>query len=487
MCGMNVVEPILFQCRTNSPAPAICAPGTEFHLVSYARLERFIHNVSRKAIELGLAPGQIVALYVVDPTLHAALILGLTRVGVITLSGRNPDLPKELSVAALITDTAFPYVAQRLIRADANWLAGDGTSPDPAKLPKTKPDDICRIILTSGTTGEAKAVALSHRMVADRIARHTTVFGSILPQCSRTYCDLGFTTSLGFQFLFYMLWRGGMIALPGLQVEPLIRAFVDFQIQNMITAPSGLATFLRIYEANRSLQHKLDMVMTGGSLLSPMLAERARARISSNIVAAYGSTETSMVASAPAQTLARTPGAVGYVMPGMSVDIVDPAGKALPSGAEGRVRVRGPYSAEGYFNDPAQSQTSFRDGWFYPGDYGSLTPDGMLVISGREKAIINLGGDKLKPEMVEEVIKSHGAIEEAGVFSIINELGIEQLWSVVVPRGQWSEEGLRAHCETMLPPAFIPLRFLAVDRIPLNAMGKIERAQLPDIARRRMI
>ena len=228
-----------------------------------------------------------------------------------------------------MTDTAFPYVAQRLIRADANWLAGDGTSPDPAKLPKTKPDDICRIILTSGTTGEAKAVALSHRMVADRIARHTTVTGSILAQC-RGPTAPGLTTSLGFQFLFYMLWRGGMIALPGLQVEPLIRAFVDFQIQNMITAPSGLATFLRIYEANRSLQHKLDMVMTGGSLLSPMLAERARTRISSNIVAAYGSTETSMVASAPAQTLARTPGAVGYVMPGMSVDVADPAGKALP-------------------------------------------------------------------------------------------------------------------------------------------------------------
>ena len=119
------------------------------------------------------------------------------------------------------------------------------------------------------------------------------------------------------------------------------------------------------------------------------------------------------------------------------------------------MRVRGPYSAEGYFNDPAQSQTSFRDGWFYPGDYGSLTLDGMLVNSGREKAIIDLGGDKLKPEMVEEVIKSHGAVEEAGVFSIINELGIEQLWSVGVPRGRGARKGcgrLRNHTAARLHP-----------------------------------
>ena len=484
---MNIVDPILFQCRSNSLAPAICAPGTEFNLISYGRLERFIHNVSRKAVELGLVPGQIVALFVADPILHAVIILGLMRVGIVTFSGRNPELPKEIPVAALITDAAFPYVAKRVIRADMNWVAGDGIPLEEERVPRAGPDDISRIILTSGTTGEAKAVALTHGMIARRITRHFTVFGNILPQCSRTYCDLGFSTSLGYQFLIYMLWRGGMLFVPGTQVDPLIKAFVDYQVQNMITAPSGLANFLRFYEANRSLQHKFEMIMSGGSLLSPSLSERVRARMCSNVISAYGSTETSMVASAPALTIAKVPGAVGYLMPGMSVEVVDGTGKILPQGAEGNIRICGPFSATGYHNDPAQSHVAFRDGWFYPGDVGSVTRERMLVISGREKAVINLGGDKLKPEMVEEVLMSFDGIEQAGVFSIVNELGIEQLWSVIVPRSFWDEKTLRAHCEMKLPPVFIPVRFIAVDSIPLNQMGKIERARLPEIARSKMI
>ncbi len=481
---MNIIAPLFYQCHYNAHVAALCVPGTPDTLVSYGRLARLINNASRKALQLGLAPGQVVAIFVNNPILHTVITLGLLRLGVVTFSGRNPELPRELRVDALITDSFFPYRAARIIHADMAWTEGDGSPLDPAQLTPTNPDDICRIILTSGTTGEGKAVALSHRMMAERIARHQFIFGARLLPCSRTYCDMGFATSLGFQFLIYMLGRGGTLFLPGLSADHIVRAFEAYQVQNVITSPAGLASYLGYFEGQPKLKCNLEMIFTGGSLLSAALANRARARMCSHIVAGYGATETSMVAAAPAQVIAGTPNAVGYVMPDLSVEIVDEAGRVLPTGAEGLVRIKGPYNAARYLGDTDQSP--FRGEWFHPNDFGRLTDEQLLVILGREKSVMNLGGDKIRPETVEEVMKTYPGLEDAGVFSITNELGIEEIWSVVVVQGPWDEQRLRAHCESKLPPTFVPGRIIKVDSLPKNAMGKIERRALPDLARAKL-
>src|SRR4029077_21091751 len=74
---MNVVEPILFQARHDPPAPALCAPGSALGLISYARLARFIYNIGHRAVHHGIAPGQVVAIQVMDHIFHTALALGL--------------------------------------------------------------------------------------------------------------------------------------------------------------------------------------------------------------------------------------------------------------------------------------------------------------------------------------------------------------------------------------------------------------------------
>src|SRR5690348_7547021 len=117
---MNILDPILRHCRFNAPAPALCAPGTGYKLVSYGRLERFINNVSRKAAGLGLSAGNIVTLFVSDRVLEVVLTLGLMRLGVLTLSGTEPTPPQHLRLDALITDSGFPYVAPRVLRVDSS-------------------------------------------------------------------------------------------------------------------------------------------------------------------------------------------------------------------------------------------------------------------------------------------------------------------------------------------------------------------------------
>jgi hypothetical protein len=99
---MNIVEPILFHCKTQAPVAAMCAPGHALPLVSYGRLEQFIYNIARNARAQGLDAGNVVALRIDEPILHAAFILGLAYLGVETVSVRVNNLPAELGIEAVI-------------------------------------------------------------------------------------------------------------------------------------------------------------------------------------------------------------------------------------------------------------------------------------------------------------------------------------------------------------------------------------------------
>jgi acyl-CoA synthetase (AMP-forming)/AMP-acid ligase II len=476
---MNIVDPILFQCRYNPSAPAMCAPGTPLNIVRYADLERFIHNVSRKAVSLGLLPGQTVALGIKDKILHAAIILGLTRLGVATVSMRNRPMPAGLKLDAAIVDGRHVLPPGTLtIAADMTWLMGDGKPPDAAHIPLTSGNEIGRIVLTSGTTGEAKAVAMSHDLIHSRMGRYHYVKGNRFPLCSRVYCDLGVASSPGFRYMIFVLSRGGTFFVFGESAEATVEAFDRYRIEVMIASPHGLAEYLKFYESTPAVQCGFDHVISTGSLMSKPLSERIRARMCHHLYCSYGSTEVSTVASAPAQAIADIPGAVGYVTPGVSVEIVDDADRVLPATKSGVVRIRSPYNVDGYVGSPAGSAKAFRDGWFYPGDVGYLTPNRGLVIEGRETAVLNLGGDKVRPEIIEAVLTAFDGVEDAAVFGSRDELGIEHIRALVVARFGVDQQALRAHCAARLPDEFVPIRLDAVEHLPRNEHGKLERHRL---------
>ena len=92
-----------------------------------------------------------------------------------------------------------------------------------------------------------------------------------------------------------------------------------------------------------------------------------------------------MTAAALAHEIVGSPGAVGFVTPGTAVQIVDRSGTVLPPGQEGLVRIRSDYAVDGYLGNPEETAQTFRDGWFYPGDIGTLGVDDLLIITGREQ------------------------------------------------------------------------------------------------------
>jgi acyl-CoA synthetase (AMP-forming)/AMP-acid ligase II len=475
---MNIIEPILFQCRQQPPVAAICVPGPGISLISYRRLALFINNISRRLASAGLRPGQFVAVNIEDQIFHIAMVLALARLGIASMSVRGAARPP-LPIDAFITDKTLPAgVVDRVLLADLSWTEGDDAlTLDAAPV---RPDDLCRVILTSGTTGESKGVPISHRLLADRIARHTTVFGARAADCRRIYSDMPITTSLGFQFLLATLWRGGTYFLPGDSFQSTLHAMEQYQTQCVLAPPSGLELLLRWFEATPAYQSNLQVVLTSGDILSQTLSRRVRARLCSHLVSIYGSTEAATMASAPAHAIDRIPGAVGYLAPGVRAQIVDRDGVVLPPGREGLLRIRSEYAVDHYLGEPSGSERTFRDGWFQPGDFATLDAEGLLVITGRDNTVLNIGGDKVSPEVIEAAVGSFPGIAEVAVTSLANSFGIHEVVAVIVSNGALDIEALTRHCAARLSPQFVPAHFVMADRLPRNDMGKIDRHQLAE-------
>ncbi len=478
---MNIIEPILFQCRLNPLATAICVPGSSAGSVNYGMLERLIHNVARSALRAGITRGNLIAIYVSDDIAHAALILGLTHIGAATVSLREPKPLAGIVPDVVVTDTPGKFAAgQTVLALDRSWLEGDGTN---VRLPiaSTDEDDTCRIILTSGSTGVPKGIAFSHRTLASRIAHYTYSKGPQFAHCARFFCALGIATSPGFRYAMALLSRGGTIYF-GPNFFDLLQTFDLHKIQGMACTPHTLVEFLKYFETDPSFEAPFKHIICQGAKLSRDLSLRARARICQNLYTSYGSTETTTVAFGPSSLLERIPGSVGFVQPGVTAEIVDESGAVLPPSRDGRLRVRTSHMASGYVNDVEATRAVFRDGYFYTGDIGHLTPEGILAITGREKTALNVGGETVNPETVEDVITSFPDVQDAGVFVQDNEFGIAELCALIVTRRVFSDAELVQYCASKLETSTIPSRFIVIDALPRGGQGKLERHRLPFIA-----
>ena len=127
---MNIIDAFLLQAKHQPAAPAMCAPGRKIGLISYGRLAACANNVAARALASGLKRGDIVAVFVADPIFHWALILGLTRLGIVSLSTIDPNRTAEFRSDAVLTDTAVQFRnAAGILQVDPDWLLGDGRPP----------------------------------------------------------------------------------------------------------------------------------------------------------------------------------------------------------------------------------------------------------------------------------------------------------------------------------------------------------------------
>jgi len=457
---------IRFHAAERPEAIAVVDNGRD---VTYAGFARDIRSVTRALHELGLRRAARVAIDCGNIYWDWLLRLACEELCLAsaTLAGRESRrFGSALSDFDLVLsdEDALAGEGRRFQAIAPEWmeaiLACSGEDEFPA-LPK-HPDDPVRILHTSGTTGTSKRLLYSRRMHERSIAQSLWYNG--FTQSSRYLLAIPFTVGAPAA----CVRMGGTVA-----IETRLRAadaIVARGITHTTLPPILLMRTLDNLPAGFVKPAELT-VFCFGAEVSADLRKRALARLATEVCDMYGSNEIGFVSAA------RGPDA-GTVWPGIELEIVDDRDRVLPQGELGRIRVRTDCMPEGYLDDAEATRRMFRNGWFYAGDMGVLRGPRSLQVVGRSDDLLNIGWNKIMPESLENLVLRAVQAADAGVCSLPNADGIEEV-HVALAGVRIDDRELAAELDRALRGfQFGKIYAVKLPTIPRNVGGKIDRRLL---------
>jgi len=444
--------------------------------VSYAKLAATVDGFVAAAIGHGLKRGEHVNLEVENYAVQLCLTLALSRLGVVTVMGGSTDavLATGLPLDVAITLDPRKNSQPRNLIFDQGWFTPPDQVPD---FPGFEAGDVALIVGSSGTTGQRKFMPMSVEQFAAHLDVYNAAYGA---DVAARLITVGALTQWGFLLIMRTLMHGGTMVPPAESPRKTLERINEYGVEELCSVPNVLMDLVQAQREDPLELPELKKILTGGGSISLQAMGEVQTYLNARLRSAYGATEVGYIASAWLDELQGRPdGAVGFVRAGAEVEVVNEAGMPLPRGAVGEIRIRTTPNVQivRYLAMGPEAEDTLRDGWFYPGDTGSLAEDGMLVISGRTKDVINIGGNKLAPTSVEATACRIVGVAQAGVVGVRNIAGFEDVCVAAV-------------CNTTLPLALLkatlsellggntPLRVKIVDSLPLNAGGKLDRERL---------
>jgi malonyl-CoA/methylmalonyl-CoA synthetase len=226
----------------------------------------------------------------------------------------------------------------------------------------------------------------------------------------------------------------------------------------------------------------MRLFVCGSAPLPVQTLEEFRQRYGHTILERYGMSETLMNISNP-YAGERRPGSVGLPLPGVSVRILTESGQETGPGETGELYIRGSNVFREYWRRPDATSAAFRDGWFRTGDVGFREPDGYYTLAGRRSDLIISGGFNIYPREIEELLEEQPGVAEAAVTAAPDPVRGEVPVAYLVPSGPWSAAQLEAACRGSLASFKVPRAFIAVEKLPRTALGKVQKHLLPPPAR----
>ncbi|BDG74213.1 class I adenylate-forming enzyme family protein [Roseomonas fluvialis] len=442
--------------------------------VAFGALDRRVATAAAWLGGQGVRAGDMVGITLREDMAHIVAALALLLLGCdqVTLASHDPPamrlaLARRLGVAVLLAaDDADALPGLPLLR----FAPQDAAAPPPVP-----PGRIGRVVLaSSGTTGQPKLIPLAEADLAAQMARRAgegRVFFRSIPvehNNAKKYhlglLALGATTVLA-----------NCAALPDL-AEACARWGID-----RVTLPPERAAALADLQA-RPGAHPWPSgtsIAVFGAAATPALRRRVMDAVTPNLVVNYSTTEIGTATIAWPADHARHPDGVGRPIDGVHLRIVDEAGRDLPPGGTGLVRVRAPGMAQGYLDDPEAQARAFHDGWFQPGDRGRIEADGTLVFVGRDAEMMMLGTINIFPAEIERAAQGFPGVADCAAFAMRSaSLGdIPALAVVETAPGAVDVAALAASCRARLGLR-APRRVVVVPALPRTVTGKVQRDRL---------
>lgn len=468
--------------------------------VSYGELDELAVRVGHGLAARGVRRGDRVAYLGLNSIDLVVCMIGTAKLGAVFVPLNTrlaaPELAailRDCAPALLLHDAAFaglvtgPDVTPLgLARGEVGGAAGaslaallaDDSTPwdEPISL-----DDEFMIQYTSGTTGRAKGVQLSHGNITWNLLNLLSDVDVRTDEISLVTAPLFHTAALN-QVLLPTLFKGGMALIEprfdpdrALRLIERRRVTMLFGVTSMYLALAALPAF-----ADADLT-SLRTPLTGGAPVPESLLKVWTDR-GLPLIQGYGMTETSPGATLlRAADTARRLGSAGAGVFFTDVRVVGPDGTAVGPGEPGEVQISGPNVTKGYWRNEQATRDAFTpDGWLRSGDVAVLDADGFLHIVDRLKDMYISGGENVYPAEVEQAIHTHPAVAECAVIGVPDPRWGEVGRAVITLREgcQLTETDLLAHLDGRLARYKLPRSVVIVAELPHSAAGKVLRSVL---------
>ncbi|MDQ7850308.1 MAG: long-chain fatty acid--CoA ligase, partial [Armatimonadota bacterium] len=351
------------------------------------------------------------------------------------------------------------------------------------------PDDPALYQYTGGTTGVPKAAVLTHRNLVANLLQAVAWYGGGEHAGQRAMAVLPFFHIYGMTAVLNFSLRLGMtiILIPRFDPEMVLRAIDRWRPTVFHGVPTMYASLLNHPRLVRTDMRSIRTCISGAMGLPQEVQRRWEAATGGRLVEGYGLTEASPITHCTPVYGHRRVGSIGVPFPDTDARVVDAeSGRVLSPGEVGELAVRGPQVMRGYLNRPEETAAALREGWLLTGDMARMDEDGFFYIVDRKKEMINVGGLKVFPREVEEVLYEHAAVREAAVIPAPDPLKGEVVKAYVALKtgATATTDELIAFCRQRLAPHKVPRAVEFRDALPKTLIGKILRRALLEEERR---
>ncbi|MFW5857412.1 MAG: amino acid adenylation domain-containing protein, partial [Planctomycetota bacterium] len=487
-------------------APAVADGTVTF---AYRELDAASDRLAARLQAEGVAAGEAVGICMARSAHLAVGLLGILKAGAAYLP-LDPDAPDarlcfqadDADLRVVLSDgPACEALSARFGDAAALCLPVDDPAlhADTAPLPPhvaLAPDALAYIIYTSGSTGEPKGTLIEHRSILQLVdGLHGLVYRDLAaPVRVALLASVVFDASV--QQIFAALLGGHCLQIVDEATRADGEALADCFAANGVTVADGTPSLLGLLAQSRFFDRTdlpLRQWLIGGEALPRALVERVAATpVGRNlsILNVYGPTECCVDATAyridPAALSPTAIVPIGRPLPGVRIIVTDAYGAPVPVGVPGEIRIAGGGVGRGYLRREALTGERFaplpaadEPRAYRTGDRGRWRSDGTLEFLGRLDEQVKIRGHRIEPGEIEAALCTHPAIAEAAVVADGDASGTRELVAYLVGDGTLTADACRDHLAERLPAALIPAAFVRLDRLPLNASGKLDRHRLP--------
>lgn len=467
--------------------------------LSYARLVERIDRVANGAVyDLDLKRGDTVMLLAPNCLEYIEIVAGFAEAG-IAVATINPRQTAH-EIAAIAEDCAariviaHPAVEElmrdaKLASSDRILILGDAYE---AWLSRAKPEaletatderEAFAISYTSGTTGKAKGIVLSHRSRVMTFLAMASEYGCYGPEDSYL-CVAPLFHGGGFAFAMGSVFLGGFCeVLPAFDAEDILRRLHEGPFTGTFMVPTHYHAILALEDSilARYRGHHLTSLISNAAALPQATKEGIVAQFGDGVLhETYGSTEAGIVTNLRPADQLRKIQCVGLPFVCSSVRLLDDAGQEVAQGEVGELYSNSPYLFNGYWDKPEETHAVLRDGWVTAGDMARRDEEGYIFLVDRKKDMIISGGVNIYPREIEEVLIRHAGIADVAVVGVEDSYWGERVKAFVVAAGDGAPaaEEIIAFAKEFLAPHKAPKDIAFIDAVPRNPAGKILKRTL---------